>query len=239
MSDAAPSRFRRWLAPPHPTWQSSSSRRRVEDFLREESNRVPKGRRVNVGSASKRFAVRTVNLDLLTGEQVDVQGDVLSLPFQDQTVDTVVCTGVLEHVADPHRAVAEFYRVMKPGGRIFVEAPFMQTVHASPGDYSRWTRDGLGRLMTGFEVQSCHVVAGPASALAWLVQETLAMLFSLRNELLYKLGLRLFGWLAVPLSWLDLMLERHPMAWHAASGFAVVAAKPGPKPGREEAVARP
>ena len=70
-----------------------------------------------------------------------------------------------------------------------------------------------------------HVVAGPASGLAWQFQETMAMLFSLNNEVLYKIGLRVFGWLVISVSWLDIMLEKNPMAWHAASGFAIVAVK--------------
>jgi len=51
------------------------------------------------------------------------------------------------------------------------------------------------------------------------------MLFSFNNVILYKIGLRIFGWLAVPLSWLDVLLERNPMAWRAASGYALVAVK--------------
>jgi SAM-dependent methyltransferase len=135
----------------------------------------------------------------------------LHLPIKEESLDTVLCTGVLEHVSGPDRAVQEIYRVLKFEGRVFLETPFMQTVHASPKDFYRWTQDG--------------VVAGPASALAWLFQETLAMLFSFHNELLYKVGLRVFGWLAVPLSWLDILLERNPFAWHAASGYALVAVK--------------
>ena len=46
------------------------------------------------------------------------------------------------------------------------------------------------------------------------------------NQILYKSGLRIFGWLAVPLSWLDVLLEKNPMAWRAASGYALVAVKP-------------
>jgi hypothetical protein len=79
--------------------------------------------------------------------------------------------------------------------------------------------------MCAFDVRSVDVVAGPASALAWQFQETLAMLFSFNNEILHKIGLRIFGWLAVPLSWLDFFLERNPMAWRAASGYALVAVK--------------
>jgi len=79
--------------------------------------------------------------------------------------------------------------------------------------------------MCAFDVKSVNVVAGPASALAWQFQETMAMLFSFNSEVLYKIGLRIFGWLAVPLSWLDILLEKNPMAWRAASGYALVALK--------------
>jgi len=218
-------KVREWLAPPHPTWQSPSSRNRIEEFLRQEHIRAPQGFRLNVGSASKRFGIKMMNLDLFLSQEVDMQGNVLRLPLKDGSVDTMVCTGVLEHIANPQQAVQEMYRVLKEGGRAFFETPFMQTVHASPEDYSRWTPHGLRHLCQGFEMSECQVVAGPGSALAWQFQETMAMLFSVRSLLLYRIGLRVFGWLAIPLSWLDLILEQHPLAWHAASGYAVVGVK--------------
>jgi 2-polyprenyl-6-hydroxyphenyl methylase / 3-demethylubiquinone-9 3-methyltransferase len=39
-----------------------------------------------------------------------------ALPFETATFDVVVCVDVLEHVADPQRAVAEISRVLRPGG---------------------------------------------------------------------------------------------------------------------------
>ena len=219
------SRTSKLLTPPHPTWQSRLSRNRVMQFLQNELVRAPDGFRFNVGSASRRFRTKIFNLDLFTGPEVDVQGDLLNLPIKDESVDTILCTGVLEHVSDPNKAVEEIYRVLKFEGRVFIETPFMQTVHGSPKDFSRWTPDGLRQLLCTFEIQELNVVAGPASALAWLVQETMAMLFSFHNELIYKIGLRVFGWIAIPLSWFDILLERNPMAWHAASGYALVAVK--------------
>jgi SAM-dependent methyltransferase len=194
-------RLRRWLKPPHPTWQSKASRNRVVEFLQNEQVRSPEGLRLNVGSASRRFGIKTFNLDLFTGLEVDVQGDLLHLPIEDESVDTVLCAGVLEHVSVPDKAVQEIYRVLKFEGRVFLETPF---------------------------------VAGPASALAWLFQETFATLFSFHNQILYKIGLRLFGWLALPLSWLDMLLERNPMAWHSASGYSLLAVKRQPAERKEE-----
>ena len=218
-------RLRKLLSPPHPTWQSRRSRNRVMRFLGEEQVRSPAGSRINIGSGSRRFSTKMLNLDLLEGKDVDVQGDLLHLPIKDESVDTIVCTGVLEHVSDPPQAVGEIYRILKYGARVLVETPFIQTVHASPKDFSRWTPDGLRQLLYVFNILEFHIVAGPASGLAWQFQETMAMLFSLNSKVLYKIGLRVFGWLAIPVSWLDILLEKNKMAWHAASGFALVAVK--------------
>jgi len=214
------------LAYRHPTWQSHRSRDRVSEFLVQEESRVPGGLRVNIGSASRRYSIPTVNLDLAASVEVDIQADAAGLPFKDNTVESVVCTGVLEHVKNSHQAVGEMNRILKPGGRLFLEVAFMQTQHASPLDYYRWTSDGLRQLLCPFQILKVHVVAGPASALAWLFQETMAMIFSGRSLVLYKIGLRIFGYLAMPLSWMDRWLERHPMAHRAASAFAVLALKP-------------
>ena len=124
------SHLNKMLAPPHPTWQSKVSRNRVHRFLSHEKLRSPGGVRLNIGSGSRRFDPRTFNLDLFAGPDVDIQGDALHLPIKTESVESIVCTGVLEHIGNPHKALSQIYRVLKFGGKIFIETPFMQTVHA-------------------------------------------------------------------------------------------------------------
>lgn len=218
-------RFRSFFSLPHPTFQLKESRDRILKFLSEENDRSPGGYRLNIGSGGRRFDMKVFNLDLFLTEEIDIQGDLLNLPIKDETIDTVVCTGVLEHIRKPDTAVQEIFRVLKCGGCMFIETPFMQTYHVSPKDYYRWTPDGLRQILSDFKIVEFHVTAGPASALAWQFQETMAMLFCFNNQLMHKIGLRIFGWLAVPLSWLDVLLERNPRAWRAASGYALVVVK--------------
>jgi SAM-dependent methyltransferase len=45
-------------------------------------------------------------------------GDLHDLPFPDDDFDVVVCSGVLHHLHDIDRAVAEIARVLRPGGRL-------------------------------------------------------------------------------------------------------------------------
>lgn len=52
-----------------------------------------------------------------------VQGDVEALPFADASFGTVLCTEVIEHIPDPTAALAEYGRVLQPGGMLIGSVP--------------------------------------------------------------------------------------------------------------------
>lgn len=45
------------------------------------------------------------------------------LPFKESTFDIVVVSHVLEHLRNVHGVIKECYRILKPGGLIYTEAP--------------------------------------------------------------------------------------------------------------------
>ncbi len=49
--------------------------------------------------------------------------DITHLPFKDQSFDLVVCSEVLEHIADDKTAIQECFRVLKPGGYLVISVP--------------------------------------------------------------------------------------------------------------------
>ena len=49
--------------------------------------------------------------------------DVRALPFPDRTFDAIYSMGTVEHVRNPGAAIAECYRVLKPGGRVLLGVP--------------------------------------------------------------------------------------------------------------------
>lgn len=53
----------------------------------------------------------------------DYYGDAANLPFRNSSLDYVVTSHVLEHTADPVAALAEWYRVLRPGGIIYLVVP--------------------------------------------------------------------------------------------------------------------
>ncbi len=46
----------------------------------------------------------------------DMHFDVQDIPMAERSVDVIICNHLLEHVEDDRRAMAELYRIMRPGG---------------------------------------------------------------------------------------------------------------------------
>jgi ubiquinone/menaquinone biosynthesis C-methylase UbiE len=65
--------------------------------------------------------------------------DAHDLPFKSNTFDGVVAQAVLEHVVDPYRCAEEIHHVLRNGGVVYAETPFMQQVHGGAYDFTRFT----------------------------------------------------------------------------------------------------
>ena len=82
-------------------------------------------------------------------KDVDYNVDISNMPiFADQSVDFFVCSHILEHVDNDRKAMAELYRVLKPGGSGILMVPIDLTLANIDEDPSvtdvaeRWRRFG-------------------------------------------------------------------------------------------------
>lgn len=108
----------------------------------------------------------------------DCTGDLLALPFHTDAFDGIVLTEVLEHCTDPKAAMAEVFRVLKPGGLLLVTSPYIWPEHGIEGqykDYWRFTRQGWELLLSAFN----HVSIVPC---AWTDEGAAAYDFMRRFE---------------------------------------------------------
>jgi SAM-dependent methyltransferase len=137
----------------------------ITRFVESVARALPAGTRLLDAGAGecaykKYFArCRYIAIDLAVGDagwnyaNVDAFGRLDRLPLADATMDTILCTQVLEHVEWPRECVREFHRVLKPGGALYLTAPMAQAEHQVPYDYFRYTSFGLRSILVdaGFE----------------------------------------------------------------------------------------
>jgi SAM-dependent methyltransferase len=92
--------------------------------------------------------------DYGSSTNADIVGDIYKIPLQDNSFNSVICSSVLEHVKDLHKAVKEIYRILNPKGVVFVMVPSTYPYHARPGhypDYWRFFEDTINDLFTDFK----------------------------------------------------------------------------------------
>lgn len=97
-------------------------------------------------------------LDAVHFRGVDVVSTRSRLPFRDNCVDAVVSLSVFEHLPDPFSMANEIFRVLRPGGIIWIETAFMQPLHADPSHYFNMTMEGLLRTFSAFLIDEHGVL---------------------------------------------------------------------------------
>lgn len=159
--------------------------------------------------------IRVVYSDIDVDADVDLFCDGHDLPFVNGHFDAVVTTAVLEHVLYPERVASEITRVLKVGGLLYSELPFMQQVHEGAYDFTRFTMSGHRRLFNRVKEIESGMIAGPATVLVWAIENLVLSFFpfsSARN--LTKAIVRLcFGWI----KYLDYLIKNNPAALDGAS----------------------
>ena len=204
----------RWIQPPAPTLNTGRLLPRVLSTYSPSNNRV-----LDLGCGA-RHIIGSVRCDLAL-EPPGVRGDAARLPFGSETFDCVVSTAVLEHVPYPARVVREIHRVLRPGGVLYLEVPFLEGFHADPDDYQRFTFRGLEVLLRRFDIIEREVCVGPSSALNWILREYPGAWF--RSPWLSLAAKFVTGWVTAPIKYIDHIMARRPGAFRIAAGLSVVA----------------
>ena len=108
-------------------------------------------------------------IDIITSNHVEITNypdvDIMNLHnIAACTFDAVVSDQVLEHVLNPHVAISEMHRVLKPGGWLILTTCLMNPIHYNHredeiyNDYWRFTPSGLRVLCSEFK--TIHMCEG-------------------------------------------------------------------------------
>lgn len=135
--------------------------------------------------------------------------DASAIPLPSGTVDTVLLLDVLEHVPDIERCVREARRVIRPGGRMIIQMPFLYPLHDKPLDFRRLTNFGLHELARSCDLRVDSIrehgtppetaallfnLALSSMALHWMARRSPLSLLALTLPILVPVS-NLLGWL--------------------------------------------
>lgn len=114
--------------------------------------------------------VQVFATDVYPSPNTCLLADAHCLPFADDAFDGVWIQAVLEHVLDPQRVVQQIHRVLKPGGLVYAETPFMMPVHEAAHDFTRFTLSGHRWLFREFDQIEGGVLGGAGSTMLWSIR---------------------------------------------------------------------
>ena len=115
-------------------------------------------------------SIDLVGTDVYASQHTTLVADAHRLPFEDGAFDGVWVQAVLEHVLEPATIVDEIHRVLRRGGLVYAETPFMQQVHERAYDFSRFTQSGHRWLFRRFSEVSAGPIGGAGVALVWSIR---------------------------------------------------------------------
>ena len=117
---------------PDPSWDYYPTYLAKLDAVRRYLNALPPATRVldagcGEGILVEEYATRLdiMGVDANYSSERVTHGSVTALPLPDASFDRALCLDVLEHLSyeDQPRALAELFRILRPGGELFVSVP--------------------------------------------------------------------------------------------------------------------
>ena len=168
-----------------------------------------------------------LRMDIFKDAKIDIIGTADSIPVDNSTFNSIVCTQVIGDVFNVNKVFTEFMRVLKPGGRVLLTEAFMDPLHDEPHDYWRFTGYSLGLLAEKacFKIEVLEKRGGFWSVKAQMTIRYLINRFNLYESRLWKFYNILARVYSVRLLWLD-HYDRSKASSAFGHGYIMVVTKP-------------
>lgn len=192
-------------------------------FDKVTQNEDPKLFVVSIGGGPFRDRKTIINLNIDIYPNVEIVGDAHNLPFKNNSLDGVVINAVLEHLEYPELAVQEIYRVLKKGGYVIAETPFLQHYHGYPSHFQNYTLTGHNYLFRQFKILESGAIVGPFSTIVTLIMNLPEDLIT--NKYVRKITLYFLGLILLPLRYIDVFFKKNPNIFKITGGVYLFAQK--------------
>ena len=162
-----------------------------------------------------------IAVDIAPSSTIDCVADGRRLPFRNLAFELVVSQETLEHVVDPFQAVREMERVLKRGGSLYLQTPFVLGYHPDPEDFWRFSHVGVRTLIerAGLHCERVEPAFGPGTGLHRILVEFAAGMAALVVGRAYHPVKGIAAIMLYPLRWLDPLLSKGAQRDRIAGGY--------------------
>ena len=210
----------------------------ISDKWLESYSKYYKGTLVDLGCGEaphKNYFLQYVNkyigvdwTNTLHNSKADIISDLnKKIEIENDFADTIISISVMEHLCEPQTFLNESYRILKKGGTIILQVPWMWWIHEAPHDYFRYTPYGLKYMFEKAGYKDIHIQPTTGFFTMWFLKMNYFSLKWIKGSKIrrsFTRGLLIpFWYLSQKLApWLD---SKH-RGWSLESaGFFVVAKK--------------
>jgi SAM-dependent methyltransferase len=102
---------------------------------------------------------KIVSTDIIADYNPDLVDDICNSTIGTSSYDAIYCDAILEHVQNYETAIENIYRILKPGGELFVYVPFFWPFHDNM-DYHRFTFTEVDRMLSVFNERKIFLPDG-------------------------------------------------------------------------------
>jgi SAM-dependent methyltransferase len=182
---------------------------------------------LNLGCGTQNLDPEIINVDFTSFPHVDILLDFTkTLPIRNESVDGVISISVLEHLVNPSLAANEIVRILKKGGVVYVNTPFLYPYHGAPEDYSRWTLSGLSQIFgKNMQVLSSGPRGGVFCVYISVTAHLLAQCLCCGSEKLYYLFNHMTLAFLAPFKLFDFLNIKLPFSHYLSPSFYWIAKK--------------
>ncbi|MCJ7805188.1 class I SAM-dependent methyltransferase [Patescibacteria group bacterium] len=96
--------------------------------------------------------------------------DMMNMHYEANSIDAFTCFVVFEHISAPKKAIDEIYRVLRPGGKLFLTVPFIFPFHGAPDDFYRFSPSAIKEMLAKFNLFHFEALGNHYSAMALFLQ---------------------------------------------------------------------
>lgn len=202
----------------------------IFDEILFKNKSIMKGKVLNIGSGVRSYHElvegELINLDkyvnVFDGVEVDIVADAEEhIPLESESIDTVICTFVLEHTWKYDNVINEISRVLRSGGHCIIGMPYQFKTHIHPPvmDYWRFTEHSLERILAENKLAMQNIFAAGGKYLTILeIIKSMKLDSWFSRKLRYIFTKRFTGYAKI----MD-MKNTHDLSW--ARNYLIIAKK--------------